>query len=152
MTGRPTRALINLDNLKANFMELKALAEGSTQVMAVVKADAYGHGDKVIAKALDGFGCDVFGVAMLEEGIRLREAGIKKPIVILGGLLIKSKKDNVKFGKLLITIGAGFGLIGLIIFVVLTIMGDDPTAGLFGVLGIGFIGLIFSIVARQKAE
>ena len=94
MTGRPTRALINLDNLKANFNELKALAQGSTQVMAVVKADAYGHGDKVIASALDGFGCDLFGVAMLEEGIRLREAGIKKPIVVLGGLLPGQGPDS----------------------------------------------------------
>ena len=94
MTERPTRALINLDNLKANFVELKSLASGSAQVMAVVKADAYGHGDKVIAKALDSFGCDVFGVAMIEEGIRLREAGIKKPIVVLGGLLPGQGPDS----------------------------------------------------------
>jgi len=78
--------------------------------------------------------------------------GLGGLIVILGGLLIKSKKDNVKFGKLLITLGAGFGLIGLIILVVLTVLGDNPGSELYGVLGIGFIGLIFSIAARQKAE
>ena len=78
--------------------------------------------------------------------------GLGGLIVILGGLLLWSKKDNVKFGKLLITLGAGFGLIGLIILVVLTVLGDNSGSELYGVLGIGFIGLIFSIVARQKAE
>ncbi|MEE9542768.1 MAG: alanine racemase [Thermodesulfobacteriota bacterium] len=97
MKERPTRALINLENLKANFLSIKALTEGSAQVMAVVKADAYGHGDKVISKALEENGCDQFGVAMLEEGIRLREAGLKKPIVVLGGLLPGQGPDFFNF-------------------------------------------------------
>jgi alanine racemase len=65
--------------------------------MAVVKADGYGHGDKVIASALEENGCDCFGVAMLEEGIRLREAGLKKPIVVLGGLLPGQGPDFFNF-------------------------------------------------------
>ena len=86
MTERPTRAVINLNNLKANFNALKASVKGDMSIMAVVKANAYGHGDSLIASALEEHGCDSFGVAMLEEGIGLRRAGIKLPIVVLGGL------------------------------------------------------------------
>ena len=77
--------------------------------------------------------------------------GLGGLIVILGGLLFR-KKDKVKFGKALITIGAGFGLIGLVIFMILALMGEEMVATLVGALGIGFIGLILSIVARKKVR
>lgn len=72
-------------------------------------------------------------------------------IVIVGGLLFR-KKDKVKVGKLLITIGAGFGLIGLIIFLVLAFMGDEMVATVLGALSLGFVGLVLSIAARMKVR
>jgi alanine racemase len=56
--------------------------------MAVVKADAYGHGAREVARALDACGAEWFGVATVEEGIELREAGISKPVLLLGGLYL----------------------------------------------------------------
>lgn len=73
-------------------------------------------------------------------------------LVILGGILIHGKlAESVSGGKILITIGAGFGLISLLIFLVVTLMGDEPISILIAAIGIGFVGLILSIVARQKA-
>lgn len=79
-------------------------------------------------------------------------------LVILGCLfigwqIIKIRtKNRVKLGKILISIGAGFGLLGLIIFIVLTALGEDPFGNFLGAIGIGFVGLLCSIYARQKAH
>jgi len=78
-------------------------------------------------------------------------------VVILGGLMLYGKikkgdqKTRVITAKILITIGAGFGLIGLIIFLVVTFIGKDPAINFIAGIGLGFIGLLMSIVARQKA-
>ena len=73
-------------------------------------------------------------------------------VVILGGLMIHGKMmDSVLGGKILITIGAGFSLISLIILIAVTLMGDEIISTFIAVLGVGFIGLILSIVGRQKA-
>ncbi len=69
-------------------------------------------------------------------------------IVILGGLVLQKA---VTPAKIMITLGAGFGIIGLIIFVVVTMIGDNPALNFISAIGLGFIGLILSIVARQKA-
>jgi len=58
-----------------------------TKVMVTVKADAYGHGLIAVAKRLKSCGVDYLGVASIDEGIRLREAGIKLPILVLGAVL-----------------------------------------------------------------
>ena len=97
MAERPTRATINLKNLEANFLSLKAKVDDATKVMAVVKANGYGHGDTTIALALEEFGCDFFGVAMPKEGIKLREAGIKSPIVVLGGLFQSQEVESFTY-------------------------------------------------------
>ncbi len=70
-------------------------------------------------------------------------------VVILGGLMVR--RESVPVGKILITIGAGLGIIGLIIFLVVTLMGDDPAGNFLAGIGLGFIGLVLTIVARQKA-
>ena len=77
--------------------------------------------------------------------------GLGGLIVILGGLLFR-KKDKVKFGKALIAIGAGFGLIGFVIFIILALMGEEMVTTLVGAMGIGFIGLVLSIAARMKVR
>ncbi len=79
---RPTVARINLDALVANVRALKGLI-GPRKVCAAVKADAYGHGAPVVCHALSQAGVDMFGVAMTEEAVDLRQAGIREPIVLL---------------------------------------------------------------------
>ncbi len=80
---RPTRALINLSNLRNNTERARKLSRASS-FMGVVKAQAYGHGAIEVAREIEDL-VDYFGVATVEEGIELRQGGIRKPIAILGG-------------------------------------------------------------------
>src|SRR6266542_6372408 len=82
---RPTWAEIDLDALAENFQLVREHVGVNVRVMAAVKADAYGHGAVECARRLQNEGVDWFGVALPEEGIELREAGITKPILCLGG-------------------------------------------------------------------
>lgn len=81
--SRTTVATIHLGALRHNLAQIKALA-GPARVMAVVKADAYGHGLERVARALDG-AADAFAVASLGDGLRLRAAGHRQRIVVLAG-------------------------------------------------------------------
>jgi alanine racemase len=83
--GRPTWAEIDLDALAGNFRAVRRLVGSEIKVMAVVKADAYGHGAAVCARRLAAEGADWFGVALPEEGVALRRAGITQPILCLEG-------------------------------------------------------------------
>jgi len=83
---RPTHAEINLDALRKNYSLIKKLA-GSARIMAMVKAEAYGHGLIPISRTLSGLGVDYLGVSFLEEGVALREAGLDTPILVMGGLV-----------------------------------------------------------------
>src|SRR6185503_13951586 len=82
---RPTWAEIDLDNLAANFNKIKMRVSPAARVMAVVKANAYGHGAVACARRLVTEGAEWFGVALPEEGIELRTSGITQPILCLGG-------------------------------------------------------------------
>ncbi|MDQ4006008.1 MAG: alanine racemase [Actinomycetota bacterium] len=79
-TFRPTVARIDLDAIRHNARELKP---ASAELMAVVKADGYGHGDVEVARAATEAGATWLGVALVEEGVRLRAAGIDQPILLL---------------------------------------------------------------------
>jgi alanine racemase len=83
--SRPTWAEIHLDNLAFNFNSVKKYVNENIKYMAVVKADAYGHGAVWCARRLEREGIDWFGVALPEEGIELRKAGIRKHILCLAG-------------------------------------------------------------------
>lgn len=83
--GRPTWVQIDLDNLAANFKQVKERVTPAARVMAVVKANAYGHGAVECARRLAREGADWFGVALPEEAIQLRESGIMQPVLCLGG-------------------------------------------------------------------
>lgn len=83
--SRPTWAEINLQALAENFHAVRARINSNVKIMSVVKADAYGHGAVECARRLAEEGADWFGVALPEEGIALREAGIDRPILCLGG-------------------------------------------------------------------
>lgn len=80
---RRTWADISLDALEYNFKKIKAAASGS-MVLATVKADAYGHGDRMTAPFFEEIGADWFGVSNLGEALGIRESGVTKPILILG--------------------------------------------------------------------
>jgi len=82
---RPTWAEIDLDALARNYRTIKSRVDPEVKVLAVVKADAYGHGAIQCSRRLEREGADWFGVALPEEGIDLREAGITKPILCLAG-------------------------------------------------------------------
>ncbi len=87
---RPTWAQVNLNNLEHNFKEVKSLLPSEVKVLVTVKADAYGHGIISVSKRLSACGVDYLGVASIDEGVKLRKAGIKTPILLLGLIL---KKD-----------------------------------------------------------
>jgi alanine racemase len=80
--ARPTSATIHTDALRHNLGAIRARAPGS-RVMAVVKADGYGHGLERVARALQG--ADAFGVAALSDAERIRASGLSQPIVLLSG-------------------------------------------------------------------
>jgi len=82
---RPTWAEIDLNNLAANFNRVRQRVSPVARVMAVIKANAYGHGAVACARRLAQEGADWFGVALPEEGIELRSAGITQPLLCLGG-------------------------------------------------------------------
>ena len=85
---RPTWAEVSLSALTENYLRLKRHLAADGQVrplMAVVKANAYGHGAVECARALEAVGADWFGVALVEEAIELRQAGIVQPVFCLGG-------------------------------------------------------------------
>lgn len=82
---RPTWAEIDLGALAANFHVVKDRVGPDVKVMAVVKANAYGHGAMECARRLEKEGSDWFGVALPEEGIELRDSGIEEPILCLAG-------------------------------------------------------------------
>jgi alanine racemase len=84
---RITRAEIDLNRLRINFNEIKKKIPENVKVMGIVKANAYGHGLIDVSKALTNFGIDYLGVGFLEEGILLRQHGIKTRILVLGGVL-----------------------------------------------------------------
>jgi alanine racemase len=81
---RPTRAEINLEALRHNLRVVRRAAHGA-RVWAVLKADAYGHGAPAVARTLERAQVDGFCVALLEEAVELREAGIVAPILVMGG-------------------------------------------------------------------
>ena len=81
----PTFVEIDLEALRHNFRQSRLQAGPDRKLLAVVKADAYGHGASRVAGCLQAEGADLFGVASVYEGVQLREAGIERPILILGG-------------------------------------------------------------------
>ena len=93
---RPTWVEISLSRLRRNYDRVRKLA-GARQVMAVIKADAYGHGAVPVAQCLAACGVDWFGVATVEEALELREAGIAQPILLLGGLYMSDPAHLIEY-------------------------------------------------------
>lgn len=86
MATGPTIATIDRAALGANFAEAQRRAAGR-EVIAVVKADAYGHGAVSVGRALEAVGCRKLAVVTVAEAAELREAGLELPILVLAGVL-----------------------------------------------------------------
>ncbi len=91
---RPVVARIDLDALRSNLAVARELA-GGRRVVAVVKADAYGHGALSVARALLAAGCEELAVVSVEEAAALRDAGIAAPLLVLGGVLDREDAREV---------------------------------------------------------
>lgn len=81
---RPLWAEINIDNLEYNIKQIKSKLKDKTEYISVIKADGYGHGAIEVAKVCIENGINYFAVAMIDEALELRNAGIDKSILILG--------------------------------------------------------------------
>lgn len=81
-----TEAEVDLAALDYNYHQLRQRTPPAVKFLAVVKADAYGHGAVPVSKRLEELGTDLLGVATVKEGTELREGGIQKPILVLSGV------------------------------------------------------------------
>lgn len=94
---RPTYIVVEMDNIIHNLKELMKFTARGAKTMAIVKADAYGHGIVEVSKICCDNSADYLGVAILEEGIFLRENGIKASILILGATFPDRAEDVIKY-------------------------------------------------------
>jgi alanine racemase len=91
--GRPTVAEVSLGALRNNLREAQRLVGAAVRVMAVVKADGYGHGAVASSRAFLEAGTAVLGTSSVAEAVELRTAGITAPIVVLGGVFPGEERD-----------------------------------------------------------
>ena len=80
---RPVYLEINMDNLTNNYNEIRRIVNPNTKIMAVIKANAYGHGSVELAKMYEKIGVDRLAVSIISEAVELRREGIKIPIQLL---------------------------------------------------------------------
>lgn len=83
---RPTHLVVDLDALADNLAAIRERV-GGAGVLAVLKANAYGHGLVPVARLYERLGVEQLGVAYLEEGLELRRAGVRAPILVMGGIV-----------------------------------------------------------------
>ena len=93
---RATRAEIDLQAFRHNFKNLRDYISPQTRIMAVVKADAYGHGALPCARVAVQGGADYLGAGVIEEGIEFRQSGLETPILILGSIFPDEVEDLVR--------------------------------------------------------
>jgi len=98
--GRPVWAEVSLSTLAGNLRAIRDYVNPASEkrkiprkVLSIVKGNAYGHGGPAVAKALEKAGSDWFGVASAGEGIEIRKAGVRKPILVLGGFWPGEEKN-----------------------------------------------------------
>jgi alanine racemase len=84
---RPTQAVVDLAAIRHNLALVRRIVGPTTKLLVAVKADAYGHGAVPVARICTQSGVDLLGIATVEEGIALREADLRLPLVLLGNIL-----------------------------------------------------------------
>ena len=102
-------AYIDLSVIKNNALEIKSKLKKKTRLCAVVKADAYGHGAVEVASAIYKI-ADCFAVAHVEEGVKLRRAGIDKDILVLLPALDKDECERAVFHRLTLTVESAYDI------------------------------------------
>src|SRR5215203_1586297 len=103
---RQTLAHVDLEAVRANYREIAAFvgagradaAARAPAIIAVVKANAYGHGAEQVGQALEAEGAAMLACADIEEGIALREAGVRAPILVFGALSVSDLDGIVEHG------------------------------------------------------
>src|SRR3972149_4836477 len=105
-SGRPTVGEVDLGALEYNYRQIRKRIPEDVKLLAVVKADAYGHGAIPVSLRLEKLGVEYLGVAIPEEGVELRKGGVKTPILVLGGIfgeevdqIFRFRLTPVIFGK-----------------------------------------------------
>lgn len=94
--GRPTCVEVDLTRIRGNFMAVRAFLKKGVRIVAVVKGDAYGHGAVPVSRCLEKAGVDGLAVAILEEALELRAAGIRLPILILNGFWCGQEEQLIR--------------------------------------------------------
>ena len=82
---RPTFVEIDMNKVRHNFFQVKKII-GDKKILCVVKGNAYGHGSISMGQLFESLGADYLGVAIPEEGVELRRAGIQTPILVLSAI------------------------------------------------------------------
>ena len=95
---RQNRVEIDMDAIRNNYRILRDQVPADVEVMPVIKANAYGHGMLETADALAGMGASHFAVALPEEGIELRLAGVEGEVLVLGAAMPRAAADCVRYG------------------------------------------------------
>ena len=106
--GRPAVAVIDLDALAGNIEVLKGMVGPDVRLMAVVKANAYGHGAIPVTRAALEAGAEALGVATVDEGAQLRMSGIEAPILVFGAIGRVERAQAIGQGLALVIADAGF--------------------------------------------
>lgn len=101
---------IDLNNLRHNAEVLQEIMPPKCKLMAVVKANAYGHGDIEIASCLNGIGVNTFAVATIDEGIKLRQNSIKGEILILGYTDVERAEELAEYKLMQTVIDYSYGM------------------------------------------
>lgn len=94
---RPTHAVIDLDAITENIRRIRQRIGPRVKLLAVVKADAYGHGMIHTARTAVAAGVDQFGVANLDEGRALRQAGVDTPVLVMGASLAEQVSELIHY-------------------------------------------------------
>ena len=95
---RPTWVEIDLNALRHNLLAIRKWVGPQIKILGIVKADAYGHGDSEVSRVLLNNGVEMLGIAILEEGIQLRDKGIKAPLLLLGGIFEEQIDTVIQYG------------------------------------------------------
>lgn len=93
---RPTWAEVDIKAIEHNYKQVRRIVGKGINIMVVVKANAYGHGTVEVASILEKVGANYFGVATTDEAVRLRDHGIKTPILVLGSVLPSEVKAAIE--------------------------------------------------------
>ncbi|MFH1665773.1 MAG: alanine racemase [Candidatus Omnitrophota bacterium] len=96
-TYRPTWAEIDLDAVRYNLSRIRSFVDKDVKILAVVKANAYGHGLVPVSRVLAANGADYLGVATVDEAVTLRRAGLELPVLVLGSVLEEEARAAVAY-------------------------------------------------------